>query len=194
MKKSVFILLLLGCFLAAPAQYIPRVNKATLALMREQQKLSRDVYDSLHQVWDVRIFEEIGGAEENHMEAVKTLLDQFVVEDPVATTGDAPGRFVHPPLQRLYDSLLLSGAASLEGAYRAGAYMEEMDIVDLHRAVQATASEDLKAVYKYIMVAAERHLLTFTRQLKKMGVIYEPALMAKREYDRIIGASGGGTE
>lgn len=188
------MLLLLGCFLTTEAQYIPHVNKATLAVLREQKKLARDVYDSLYDKWELRIFEEIGGAEKAHMEAVKPLLDQFAVEDPVAITGDEPGRFAHRPFQRLYDSLLVSGTASLVGALRTGAFVEEMDIVDLQRAIKYTGAEDLRAVYKYLLMAAQRHLLTFTRYLKKAGAPYEPVLLPSREYERLIGASGGGTE
>jgi hypothetical protein len=194
MKQSLLTLLLLGCFFAAPAQYIPQSNKATLALMREQQKLARDVYDSLHHKWSLHIFEEIGGAEDAHLESVQPLLEQFAVEDPLAKTADRPGRFVHRPLQRLYDSLLVSGSASLEGALRAGAFMEERDIVDLQRAIQATGSEDLKAVYKYLLMGSERHLLLCARYLKRVGVIYQPVLLSAHEYERLIGASGGGTE
>lgn len=194
MKRSILTLLWLGCLITASAQYIPRVNKATLAIMREQQKLSRDVYDTLHQKWELRIFEELAGAEANHMEAVKGLLDQFAVEDPVGKTGDERGKFVHLVLQQLYDSLLISGGASLEGALRAGAYMEERDIFDLQRATRATGDADLKALYKYMMMASERHLLTFTRQLKKLGVFYKPVLLSVHEYERLVGASGGGTE
>lgn len=194
MKKSVLILLLLGCFHVGLAQYIPRINKATMAVMREQQKLSRDVYDSLHQRWDQPVFEEIESAEVGHMEAVKSLLDQFAVTDPVGATGDVPGKFVHRRFQKLYDSLVTSGSASLEGAFRAGAYVEEMDIMDLQRAVQGTGSADLKAIYKYMLMGSERHLLAFTRRLKKMGVVYQPVLLRGWEYERLVGASGRGTE
>jgi hypothetical protein len=194
MKKSVLTLLLLGSFVVAPAQYVTPVNKATLAVMREQQKLARDVYDSMHKVWGLALFEEIGSAEAAHMEAVKSLLDQFVVADPVAATGDTPGKFVHRRFQQLYDSLVVLGTASPEGAFRVGAFVEEMDIVDLQRAVQATSSSDLKAIYKYMVVGSERHLLAFSRRLKRLGVIYQPVLLRAWEYERLVGASGGGTE
>lgn len=193
MKQLFFLLLLGGCYFTAPAQYLPRVHKATLAVMREQQKLSRDVYCVLHDKWDLRVFEEIAGAEQNHMEAVKALLEQYDVDDPVGQSGDERGRFVYRPLQRIYDSLVVSGTASLEGALRAGAFLEEMDILDLQKAVQATGVEDLRVVYKYMWMAAGRHLLAFARQLKKLGVTYEPVLLGRQEYDRLIGASGGGT-
>lgn len=194
MKHGVLVLLLLGCILTAPAQYISHVNKATLAVLREQKKLARDVYDSLYAKWELRIFEEIGGAEMAHMEAVKPLLDQFAVEDPIAITGDERGRFAYRPFQRLYDSLVVSGTASMVGALRTGAFVEEMDIVDLQRAIQSTGADDLRAIYKYLLMAAQRHLLTFTRYLKKVGVPYEPVLLSAREYGRLIGASGGGME
>lgn len=193
MKRLFFLLLFWGCFFTAPAQYLPRVNKATLAVIREQQKLSRDVYCVLHDKWDLRIFDEIAGAEQNHMESVKALLEQYDVADPVDRSGDEQGKFVYKPLQKIYDSLVVAGTASLEGALRAGAFLAEMNIVDLHKAVKATGAEDLKAVYKYMKMGAERHLLTFARQLKKLGVSYEPVLLGHKEYDRLIGASGGGT-
>lgn len=193
MKRQLFLLLFWGCFFTAPAQYLPRVNKATLAVMHEQQKLARDVYCVLYGKWSLRVFDEISAAEQNHMQAVKALLEQYDVADPVERNADEPGTFVYKPFQGLYDSLVVVGTASLEGALRAGALVEEMDIMDLQKAVQATGAEDLKATYKYMMMASERHLLTFARQLKKLGVTYEPVLLSRKDYDRLIGASGGGT-
>lgn len=191
MKKIVGLLLFLSFVLPAPAQYITNVNKATLAQVREQQKLSRDVFTALNDKWDQSIFQTLCDAEDQHMEAVKGLLDQFAVSDPVEESSDVQGRFVRERLQQLYDSLVICGFSSLEGAYRAGAYLEERDIHNLQLAVSSTGSPDLKATYKYLMLSAQQHLLSFARKLKRIGVLYHPILLSRMDYDRIVGASGG---
>src|SRR6056297_3356933 len=55
-----------------------------LLLMREEEKLARDVYNALYEKWNLKTFESIGlGSETTHMDAIKNLLDRYGLEDPV---------------------------------------------------------------------------------------------------------------
>lgn len=191
MIKRFAILLYLCCSFTGIIPTIPDGDKETLTLMREEEKLARDVYLTLDEKWDQVVFQHIAQAEVAHMQAVKSLLDQYKVEDPVAMTRDERGRFVHPPFQRLYDSLVTTGTASLEGAFRAGAFVEERDLQDLYEAQKATRAEDLKRLYGNLVRASEQHLRAFARNLNRVGVTYEPVILSKKEYQRIIGTGGG---
>lgn len=191
MIKRFAILLYLCCFFTGFVPVTPDSDKETLALMREEEKLARDVYLTLDEKWDQVVFQHISQAEVNHMQAVKSLMDSYKVEDPVALTNDERGRFVHKPFQRLYDSLVTTGSASLEGAFRAGAFVEERDLQDLYKAQKATQEEDLKTLYVNLVRASEQHLRAFVRNLNRVGVTYEPVMLSKKEYKRIIGTGGG---
>ena len=191
MIKKLVILLYLCCSFTGIIPTIPDSDKATLALMREEEKLARDVYLTLDGKWDQMVFQHISQAEVNHMQAVKSLMDQYKVEDPVVITRDERGRFVHKPFQRLYDSLVTTGSASLEGAFRAGAFVEERDLQDLYEAQKTTQASDLERLYGNLIRASEQHLRAFVRNLDRVGVSYEPVILSKTEYKRIIGTGGG---
>ena len=45
--------------------------------MREEEKLARDAYLTLYDIWGLTIFDNIVAAEEMHMDAVKLLLDRY---------------------------------------------------------------------------------------------------------------------
>jgi len=75
-----------------------------LLLMREEEKLARDVYTALYEKWNLRAFQSIGqGSETTHMDAMKTLLGRYGLEDPVGE--DVPGVFQNEELQKAYDEL-----------------------------------------------------------------------------------------
>ncbi len=54
-----------------------------LVYLREEEKLARDVYLHLYNTWGQWIFENIAASEQQHMDAVKTLLDRYGIHDPV---------------------------------------------------------------------------------------------------------------
>ncbi len=60
-----------------------------LLLMREEEKLARDVYDALADIWDLRAFSNIAGSEQTHMDAVGRVLATYGIPDPI--TDDTPG-------------------------------------------------------------------------------------------------------
>ena len=61
---------------AAPAAAVSGVpltpeEAAGLTLMREEEKLARDVYQYLYEQWGQRVFKNIAGSEQTHMNAVR---------------------------------------------------------------------------------------------------------------------------
>lgn len=134
---------------------------ADLLLMREEEKLARDLYDALYEQWDVRVFANIARSEQKHMDAVKTLLDAYGIADPVST--DAPGVFANDELQALYDELLAQGSGSVEQALAVGVLVEETDIADLQAALQNTDNPSISKVYENLLKGSENHLKAFNR-------------------------------
>ncbi len=57
--------------------------KSDLIQLREEEKLARDVYLYLYTHWNQWIFSNIAKSEQQHMDAVKGLLDKYDIEDPV---------------------------------------------------------------------------------------------------------------
>ena len=132
-----------------------------LLLMREEEKLARDVYLALGQKWNTPVFPNIARSETRHMAAIKGLLDRYGLEDPVAV--DTPGKFTNPELAQLYDKLVQTGMGSVADAYRVGVQIEELDIADLEEGLAATTHSDIRMVYQNLLRASQNHLRAFSR-------------------------------
>jgi hypothetical protein len=156
--------------------------------MREEEKLARDVYLTLYEQWGLPVFQNIANSEQTHMEAIKTLIDRYGLDDPV--TGNDVGEFSDPTLQSLYDELTASGRESLAAALKVGAAIEEIDIIDLEEYLSKTDEADIVRVYENLMRGSRNHLRAFVSTLERQeGESYEPQYLDPETYDEIIGAS-----
>ena len=170
---------------------------ADLTYMREEEKLARDVYITLYDVWGVQVFQNISRSEQSHMDAILTLLDRYGIVDP--TVGNAVGEFTNPDLQALYDQLVATGSQSLADALKVGGAIEEIDIIDLEKAVDETDKADIQRVYASLLNGSYNHLRAFVSTLaNQTGEVYEPQYMTADAYSTIVnsaasnGSSRGG--
>lgn len=158
---------------------------AGLAYMREEEKLARDVYMALYDMYGLRPFANIGASEQTHTDAVKRLLEVYDIEDPVTDTA-VPGLFTNSELQALYTTLMAKGAESDIDALRVGAMIEEVDILDLQERALQTQKEDINTVYANLERGSENHLRAFVRQLTQRGEAYTPVYLSQEAYNAII--------
>ena len=156
-----------------------------IRFMREEEKVARDVYIYLYEIYPLRPFLNISKSEQAHMDAIKYLIDIYDLEDPV---GDNPeGVFQNEDLQELYDALIEIGSTSREEALKVGALIEEVDIIDLQTELDSIAeNEDVISVYTNLCRASEAHLRAFTGVLTLYGVEYVPVKLSQEEFDRIM--------
>ncbi|HUW14581.1 MAG TPA: DUF2202 domain-containing protein [Anaerolineae bacterium] len=160
-----------------------------LVFMVEEEKLTRDVYQGLYEVWGEQIFENIARSEQTHMDAIGRLLERYDIESPVA---DEAGVFANPELQALYDDLMETGSQSLADALLVGAAIEEIDILDLEEYLAETALWDIQRVYENLLRGSQNHLRAFVRELEvETGEVYEPQYMSQEAYDEILNGSAG---
>ncbi len=132
-----------------------------LAYMREEERLARDVYTALAAAHgDAAPFAHIKTAEQQHYDAVGTLLARYGVTDPSA--GEATGTFAFPALQKEYDEFVAQGTKSLADAYAVGIAIEKADIADLDKALARTTETDVTRVFTNLKNGSERHLAAFT--------------------------------
>lgn len=153
-----------------------------LLFMAEEEKLAGDVYSSLNEVWNLRVFDNIGRAEQTHQAAVETLLERYSLAVPAKPAGE----FSNETLQSLYNDLVSRGEASLEEALRVGAAIEEIDILDLQERMAQTDREDILLVYSNLKRGSENHLRAFVNNLERRGIQYSPEHLSQEEYDEII--------
>jgi hypothetical protein len=164
-----------------------------LQFMREEEKLARDVYLTLNDVWNLRVFQNISKSEQTHMDAVKTLLDFYGLEDPV--TGNDIGVFANPDLQVLYDQLVLSGSTSLSEALQAGIAIEEIDILDLQERIAQTDKSDIQLVYENLLRGSGNHLRAFVTNLeRRTGETIQPQYMEQEEFEELLDRETGSSD
>ena len=139
----------------------------SLLLMREEEKLARDVYVNLYQRWKLNVFANIARSEQRHFDAVGVLLARYGVTDPALETA---GTFTNATLQTLYGQLMAKGILSLKDALEVGVAIEEQDIDDLEAAIAATGKTDIKRVYANLLSGSLSHLAAFTSHLQVTAV------------------------
>lgn len=161
-----------------------------LAFMREEEKVARDVYLTLGDLWGTQVFSNIARSEQNHMDAIGTLLDRYDIADPAA--GNDIGEFTNLDLQALYDTLVDLGSDSLADALAVGALIEETDIEDLINELATVEHSDIQTVYERLLAGSNNHLRAFTSTLaRQTGETYEPQVLDQQTYDDIVSASTG---
>lgn len=164
-------------------------EKEDVLYMLEEEKLARDVYLALEQKWGSTIFNHISGAEQTHMDLVLTLAMNLNLDIPASVKYDEKGVFKNKDLQSLYNELITTGNQSLVNALKVGGKIEETDIRDLQVALLNTKNELSISVYERLNSASENHLRAFTRNLKMQGVDYDPIILPKGDFDKIISES-----
>lgn len=132
---------------------------SSILLMRQEEKLARDVYLTLYEVWGAEIFANISESEQRHMDAVERLITRYGLEDPVV--DDAVGVFADEAFAALYDQFVLDGSVSLEDALHVGVSIEELDIADLEKALEETTTRSVNRVFENLLAGSQRHLSAF---------------------------------
>ena len=157
---------------------------AGLVLMREEEKLARDVYNTLGEKWGVDIFTNIARAEQTHMNAVKVLLDDHDIEDPIS--DDSIGVFTSPVLDELYKDLVEQGDASYLDALIVGATIEDLDIKDLNDLTAETDRSDIIRTYGMLNSGSQKHLRSFMSEIDNNNGTYSPQFISQEEFDEIL--------
>ncbi|WP_235683037.1 DUF2202 domain-containing protein [Mycolicibacterium alvei] len=134
-------------------------ERANLVLMREEERLARDLYRRFHQAWDVPIFGNIAASEQRHYDTIGRLLERYGVPDP--SVGQPPGVYADAALQQAYDGWLARGLSSVEDACAVGVELETGDIADLTAAVEGSDKAVIHRVYENLRAASENHLRAF---------------------------------
>lgn len=160
-------------------------DQEALYFMLEEEKLARDVYQFLGDLWSHQTFLNIVQSEAQHMSAVTTLLEA----NALPFTVEAPGEFQNPELQALYDQLTEQGRTDLSQALKVGALIEDLDIADLETFIQATDHPDLIRTFERLQCGSRNHLRAFSNALDALGDTYTPAYISAEEYQVILANS-----
>ncbi|WP_456472810.1 DUF2202 domain-containing protein [Methanocaldococcus sp.] len=170
--------------MSIPKGNLTEEEKRGLIMMREEEKLARDVYKALYDKWKLPIFANIERAEQTHINAVLILMKKYGIPD--VEKEDVYGKFALKEYQDLYNKLVSEGNKSIIDALKVGCLIEDMDIKDLQTWINKTNKSDIKLVYENLMKGSRNHMRAFYKQLKKYGGTYEPQYISEKEFNEII--------
>lgn len=170
-----------------PYETVDTDEQAALVYMREEEKLARDVYRAMDDLWGLRVFRNIANAEQTHMDTMLALLEKYGIDDPVGANGF--GVFVDPQLQALYGELVAQGSSSLSDALIVGATIEDLDIDDLEVDLAQTDNEDVATAFQNLQKGSRNHLRAFIGLLDGSGLTYEPQFISVVEFEAIVSSA-----
>jgi hypothetical protein len=87
----------------------------------------------------------------------------------------------------LYTQLEATGAISLIESLKVGAAIEEIDMIDINKAVLSIDNQDILLVYQNLLKGSRNHLRSFVSNLSIQGVTYVPQYMPLADYQAIVG-------
>ena len=167
-----------------PYEDLSDAELAAVVFMREEEKLARDVYLDMYNIWGMQIFDNIAQSEQTHTDAVLRLIQKYNLVDPAE--GKLRGEFSDAALQGLYDLLVAQGTASIVDALIVGATIEDLDIYDLHQQLAVVDNEDISVVFESLQKGSRNHLRAFFGNLDDMNIAYTPIYISQQEYDEIV--------
>jgi len=172
---------------ALPKEDLSNDEKESLLYMREEEKLARDVYQTLGEKYDLNVFKNIAQSEQKHMDTIKILLDKYGLTDSVVSNDT--GKFNNETLAKLYTDLVAKGSINKLEALKVGATIEDLDIKDLTDDLAKTDNEDIKQVFESLKKGSENHIRSFVKNIKNQGGSYTPQYISQADYDTILASS-----
>lgn len=160
-------------------------DKEALLYMLEEEKLARDTYTYLENLWSINQFANIKKSEQSHMNAISTLLTNGNVEYNILPLG----AFANQDLQNLYNQFTKDGAISISKALQIGATIEDLDIVDLENYKKTTTNTAIISVFNNLQCGSRNHLRSFLTAIINNGDTYTPQYLTQEEYDSIVTGS-----
>jgi hypothetical protein len=157
LKLFTLILLAINLFALTPAE------KNALNYMYQEEKLAKDVYQVLGNLYpNLKVF-RIYNSEIMHESSVANVLRHYNL--PLPIRGDKVGVFTNPELQSLYNTLIAKGKKSPKDALEVGIMIEVTDVEDLDKYLAETKSNDIIALFKFLRAGSYNHYNAFNRAL-----------------------------
>jgi hypothetical protein len=78
------------------------------------------------------------------------------------------------------------GIAELGGSAVRGRGNEELDMIDLQAAIDATDNPDIQQLYENLMSGSRNHLRAYVGHIENLGIVYEAQYLTQEEVDEIV--------
>ncbi|MEZ9330266.1 DUF2202 domain-containing protein [Vibrio breoganii] len=192
------------------SEAISEHERLHLIFMREEEKFARDVYIKLSiEHPETRIFGKIAIAETHHTGSVFDALLRFNIDDPVVNdnVGVFSGEEFGPYFTEKYTDLTNQGLSSELDALYVGAFIEELDMLDIKTCPKVMIEEIdsikvsndcgliytndrvISSLYGHLIAGSEDHLKAFVYNIEKyIGEgAYQAQVLPQEDIDDILG-------
>jgi hypothetical protein len=156
-------------------QVITDAEKASLLFMLEEDKLARDTYIYINNVWSINQFGNIKDSKQTHMDAIENLLKKYSKSYTVLPVG----KFEDKALQDYYDQFKPDDTVGKSNAYQIDAAIEYLDIVDLQEYIKDTENSTLIAVFQNLECGSRNYLRSFIKGIVNIGDSYTPQFLTE---------------
>lgn len=184
-------------------------ERTHLEFMCQEEKLARDVYITLGSTHPASaIFGRIDDSEERHKCAVADMLEKYDVPNPSTNdnvgvfTGEAYGWY----FTEKYNALIAKGSATVLDALYVGAFIEELDMLDINQCPMVivetdngindvsecgkiyTDKPDIQRLYGSLLEGSENHLRAYVLNIEKIigAGNYVAQLLTQEQVDAIV--------
>ena len=157
-------------------------DENALLFMLEEEKLARDTYEYLDELYAINQFSNIKLSEQSHIDAIAGLLDQYNIDYTILPYGE----FENKEMQDLYDQFVEKGQIDALNALEVGATIEDLDIVDLEEFIEATSNTSIISVFESLQCGSRNHLRSFVSAIENSNGTYEPQFLSIDAYNEII--------
>jgi len=183
-----------------------------LTFMREEEKLARDVYLTLAELYpDQMVFSQVATrSEQTHTDTMRDRLDQFNLPDPNPDTNNLPsslGVFTGDEwgwyFTEKFELLTAKAKESEIAALYVGALIEELDMHDIAVCpqvmidrgysspcgLQYTDEPAMQTAYSALISGSESHLRAYVGQIEAVEGVgnYKAQYLTQEEVDAILG-------
>ena len=197
---------------AAEDSGLDATEASHLTFMREEEKLARDVYLTLAELYpDQMVFSQIATrSEQTHTDTMRDRLDQFNLPDPNPDTNNLPsslGVFTGDEwgwyFTEKFELLTAKGKESEIAALYVGALIEELDMHDIAVCpqvmidrgysspcgLQYTDEPAIQTAYSALISGSESHLRAYVGQIEAVEGVgnYKAQYLTQEEVDAILG-------
>ena len=135
-------------------------EKADLAYQYSEEMVARDAYNYFFSLYHVQTFQNIAQSEQQHMDAVKVLLDRYSLPTPT-NYGELDSTFL---------TLKAEWEKWLKEALEVGLKIEMLDVKDIVDTIKTTDNDDLRIVFSNIGGASYNHMRGFLQTLQVNGM------------------------
>lgn len=190
-------------------------EESHLIFMREEEKLARDVYLTLSSRYPTEpVFSTIAeGSEQTHTDTVRDMLANYNIADPNPDTNNLPdsiGIFTGTDygwyFTEKYNQLINRGSQSVLEALYVGAFIEELDMIDIVDCPKVIVETDngigagecgltytdeasLQNMFNHLLDGSKNHLRAYVKNIETIigEGNYQAQILPQEEVDAILG-------